>query len=236
MQSFNCIISPFDKFWDLSQNANQERWLVALKAAIDHVRFDVSVTTAKQFLELLKDKSEYFQWGLLMHFPIVCAGSFNSTKDKLANGKEMIKLKVTEKVNLLKQWTRVPTAKCQQFAQWYNGGDSLLLTDAFKADPASCKVVALDCNNNTNKGLVRRYKIQLCIVDQLILHVLKNHLALTASTYKSFLALKRDLSLIDKILGNKIHSGLILMRKMLGVFKPKTIVEVCHLARRNLIR
>ena len=57
-QSFNCIISPFDKFWDLSQKANQERWLVASKAASNHVRFDVSVATAKQFLELLKDKSE----------------------------------------------------------------------------------------------------------------------------------------------------------------------------------
>ena len=61
-QSFNCIISPFDKFWDLSQKADQERWLVASKAASVHVRFDVSVATAEQFLELLKDKSEYFRW------------------------------------------------------------------------------------------------------------------------------------------------------------------------------
>jgi hypothetical protein len=68
--TYNSIISPFDKFWDLSQKADQERWLVASKAASDHVRFDVSVATADQFLELLKDKSEYFRWGLLMHVPV----------------------------------------------------------------------------------------------------------------------------------------------------------------------
>ena len=93
---------------------------------------------------------------------------------------------------------------------------------------------SLTFSRRTLPVAVCRYKIQLCIVDQLILHVLKNHLM--TSTYKSFLAHKRDFSFIDEILGNKIHSGLILMRKMLGVFKPKTIVEVCHLARRNLIR
>jgi hypothetical protein len=226
-QSFNCIISPFDKFWDLSQKADQERWLVASKAAINHVCFDVSVATAEQFLKLLKDKSEYFRWGLLMHVPIAGDGSFDGNKDKLANGKETMKIEVTKKVNLLTQWTKVPTAKCQQFAQWYNGGDSVLLTDVFQADPASCKVVALDYSDNTNKGLVRGYKIQLRIVDQLILHVLKNNNM--TSTYKSLIAHKHDFAFIDEILGNKIHSGLILMRKMLNVCKPKTIVEVCHL-------
>ena len=162
-----------------------------------------------------------------MHIPIAGDGLFDGTKDKLANGEEMMKIVVTEKVNLLTQWTKVSTAKCQQFAQWYNGDDTVLLADVFQADPASCKVVALDCNNNTNKGLVRRHKIQLCIVNQLILHVLKNHL--TTSTYKSFLAHKHDFSFIDKISGNEIHSGLILMCKMLDVYKPKTIVEVRHL-------
>ena len=159
--TYNCIISPFDKYWDLSQKADQERWLVASKAASDHVRFDVSVATADQFLELLKDTSEYFRWGLLLHVPITGDGSFDSTKDKLANGEETMKVTITEKVNLLTQWTKVSTTKCQQFAQWYNGDGNVLLTDAFQADPASHKVVALDCNDNTNKGLVRRYKIQL---------------------------------------------------------------------------
>jgi len=224
--TYNCIISPFDKYWDLSQKADQERWLVASKAACNHVRFDVSVATADQFLKLLKDKSEYFRWGLLMHVPIAGDGLFDSTKDKLANGEETMKVTITEKVNLLTQWTKVPTTKCQQFAQWYNGDDTVLLIDAFQPDPPSRKVVALNCNDNTNKGLVRRYKIQLRIVDQLILHVLKNHL--TTSTYKLFLADKNDFSFIDEISGNEIHSGLILMRRMLDVCKPKTIVEVRH--------
>ena len=114
-QSFNCIISPFEKFWDLSQKANQECWLLASKAASDHLRFDVSIATADQFLELLKDKSEYFRWGLLMSIPVTGDGSFNG--NKLANGEETMKVEFTEKVNLLTHWTKVTTAKCQQFAQ-----------------------------------------------------------------------------------------------------------------------
>ncbi len=40
---YNNITSPFNKPWDLSQKADQERWLVASCATTDHVRFDVSV-------------------------------------------------------------------------------------------------------------------------------------------------------------------------------------------------
>jgi hypothetical protein len=57
--TYNNITSSFDKPWDLSQKADQERWLVASKAACDHICFDISVTTAETFLELLKDKSKY---------------------------------------------------------------------------------------------------------------------------------------------------------------------------------
>ena len=142
--TYNCIISPFDKYWDLSQKADQERWLVASKAVSDHVRFDVSVATADQFLELLKDKNEYFRWGLLMHVSIAGNGSLDDTKDKLVNGEETMKVTITEKVNLLTQWTKGLTTKCQQFAQWYNGDDNVLLTDAFQVDPASRKVFALE--------------------------------------------------------------------------------------------
>jgi hypothetical protein len=151
----------------------------------------------------------------------------NPAPRKSANGKETMKVMITKKVNLLTQWTKVSTAKCQQFAQWYNGTDSVLLTDAFEEDPAKRKVVALDCNEDNNKGLVCRHKIQLHIIDQLILHVLKKHL--TTSSYKSFLAHKHEFSFIDEVLGNEIHSGLVLMRKMLDFCKPKTIIEVCHL-------
>ena len=162
-----------------------------------------------------------------MSVPIVGDGSFAGTKDKLANSEETMKVEFTEKVNLLTHWTKVPTAKCQQFAQWYNGDDIVLLSEVFEMDPANCKVVALDCNDNSNKRLIRHYKIQLCIIDQLILHVLKNHL--TTSTYKSFLTHKNDFSFIDEVLGNEIRSGLVLMHKMLDVCKPETIVEVRHL-------
>jgi hypothetical protein len=224
---YNDITSPFDKPWDLSQKADQECWLVASKAASDHVRFDVSVATAKTFLKFLKDKSEYYCWGLLVTIPIDGDGLFNGTKAKLANGKDTMKIEFGTKVHLLTQWTKVSITKCQQFVQWYNGDDSMLLSSPFEPDPTKRKVVTLNCNEDNNKGLICHHKVQLRIIDQLILHVLKNHL--TTSTYKSFLAHKNEFSFLDEKTGNNIYSGLVLMRNRLDVCKPETIVEVCHL-------
>jgi hypothetical protein len=116
-----------------------------------------------------------------MTVPISGDGVFDGTTAKLANGKDAMKINFSDKHHLLTQWTKVPNAKCQQFAQWYNGDDSIHLDSPFKADPTKRKVIALNCNDKDNKGLVCRYKVQLCIIDQLILHVLKNHL--TTSTY-----------------------------------------------------
>ena len=161
-----------------------------------------------------------------MSVPTAGDSSFDGTNDRLANSEETMKVTITERVNLLTQWTKVPTAKCQQFVQWYNGANSVLLTNAFKEDPAKCKMVALDCNKDNNKGLVRRHKVQLCIINQLILHVFKNHL--TTSTYKYFLTHKHDFS-FNEVSGNEIHSGLVLMQKMFDVCKPETIVAACHL-------
>jgi hypothetical protein len=129
--------------------------------------------------------------------------------------------------NLLMQWTKVPTKKCQQFAEWSNSADSMTLNAPFKSNPTLCKVIALNCNDDTNKGLVRCYKVQLRIINQLILHVLKNHLA--TSFYKSFLVHQHEFSFTNKKTGNQVNSGLILMRKMLNVCKPETIIEVCHI-------
>jgi hypothetical protein len=150
---YNNITSPFDKPWGLSQKADQERWLVISKGASDHVCFDISVTTAKTFLELLKNKSEYYCWGPLMTIPIDGDGLFDGTKAKLTNGKDAMNIKFGTKVHLLTQWTKVSTAKCQQFAQWYNGDNSMLLNSLFELDPTKRKVVALNCNEDTTKGL-----------------------------------------------------------------------------------
>jgi hypothetical protein len=88
-------------------------------------------------------------------------------------------------------------------------GDMVKLNNNFESNPKLRRVIALNCNNATNKGLVCRYKVQLRIIDQLILHVLKNHL--TTSSYKSFLAHKHEFLFINKKTGNEWHSGLILM-------------------------
>jgi hypothetical protein len=87
--------------------------------------------------------------------------------------------------------------------------------DKFKSNPELRRVIAFDCNDAKNKSLVYRYKVQLRIIDQLILHVLKNHL--TNSSYKSFLAHKHEFLFIGKTTGNEWHSGLILMQKMLDI-------------------
>ena len=158
-----------------------------------------------------------------MSVPTAGEGSFDGTKDKLANGEETMKVAITDRVNLVTHWTKVPTVKCQQFAQWYNDANSVVLTNAFKEDLIATKTTTRDLSANT------RFSFTSSVINQLILHVLKNHL--TTSTYKSFLAHKHDFSFIDEILVNEIHSGLVLMQKMLDVCKPETIVEICHLER-----
>ena len=99
--------------------------------------------------------------------------------------------------------------------------------DAPFGEAVDLKVVRLDCSPTDNIRLVRRYKVQLRIIDQLVLHVLKNHV--TTTSYKSFLAHKNDFSFTDEKTGNIVYSGLILLRKMLEVSKPETIVKVRHL-------
>ncbi len=114
---YNNITSPFDKPWDLSQKADQEHWLVASRAATDHVRFNVAVATTKMFMKLLKDKSKYFCWNLLMSVPLEGDGSYNNTANTLANDNVTMKANLKNHINLLTQWTKVSTKRCQQFAQ-----------------------------------------------------------------------------------------------------------------------
>ncbi len=153
-----------------------------------------------------------------MLVPLNGNGTYNATSNQLGNGEVAMKVNLQNCINLLTQWTKVPTKKCQQFAQWFNGTDSMMLDAPFESNPTLCKVIAVDCNNDTNKGLVCCYKVQLHINNQLILHVLKNHL--TTSSYNSFLAHQHKFLLIDEKTGNQVNSGLILMSKMLGVCKP----------------
>jgi hypothetical protein len=223
---FNDITSPFDKPWDLSLKADQERWLIASTASSDHVRFDDSVATATAFLELLQDKCKYYRWGPLMLVPIVGDGLFDKTTTTLSGGKTVMKVNMTTRVDLLMHWTQVSTNHCQRYAQWFNGADDMKL-DALFGTTNDRTVIRLDCSPTDNIGLVRRYKVQLRIIDQLVLHILKNHI--TTTSYKSFLAHKHDFSFKDEKTGNVTYSGLILLRKMLEVSKPETIVEVRHL-------
>ncbi len=183
---YNHITSPFGKPWDFSQKADPECWLVASRAASDHVCFDVSVAMAETFMELLKDKGKYYCWNLLMLVPLDSNDTYGRLSNTLAIDDVMMKVNLRNHINLLTQWTKVSTARCQQFAQWYSGNDATRLNDKFKSNHTQHKVITLDCNANGNCDLVCQYNVQLCIINQLILHVLKNHL--TTFSYKSFLA------------------------------------------------
>jgi hypothetical protein len=184
------------------------------------------VATATTFLELLQDKSEYYRWGPLMLVPIDGDDLFNKHSTSLSGGEQVMKVNFMTRVDLLTHWSRVSTDHCQRFAQWFNGADDMVLDAPFGA-VVDRTIVRLDCTPTDNVGLVRRYKVQLRIIDQLVLHVLKNHI--TTTSYKSFLAHKHDFSFKDEKTGNVVYSGLILLHKMLEVSKPETIVEVRHL-------
>ena len=224
--AFNDITSPIDKPWDLSLKADQERWLVPSTASSNHVRFDVLVATATAFLGLLQDKSEYYRWGPLMSVPIDGDVLFDETPTTLSSGKEVMNVNMATCIDLLTHWTKVSTEHCQRFAQWFNGADDMKL-DAPFGKAVDQTAVCLDCSPTDNIGLVRRYKVQLRIIDLLVLHVLKDHI--TTTSYKSFLAHKNDFLFQDEKTSNIVYSGLILLQKMLEISKPKTIVEVGHL-------
>ena len=226
MAPFNDIRSPFDKPWDLSLKADQEHWLVASTASSAHVCFNVSVAMAMVFLELLQDKSKYYHWGPLMTVPINGDGIFDKNSTSLYGGETVMKVNFLTRINMLTHWTKVSTNHCQHFVQWFNEANDMKL-DAPFGEAISQKVVHLNCSPTDNIGLVRSYKVQLRIINQLVLHFLKNHV--TTTSYKSFLAHKNGFSFTDEKTSNIVYSGLILLRKMLEVSKPETIVEVHHL-------
>jgi hypothetical protein len=182
--------------------------MAATKADKDHKRFDLSVATAQTFMELVQDKGEFYRWSRLMCVPMQGDGAFDGTTNTLANGDTVMKINFFLRHDLLTKFTSLSVRVCQLFAQWFNGDDAMRLDMPFP-DHTARRVVSLDCNAAGNVGLVRCYKVQLRIIDQVVLHSLKNHL--TAAFYKSFLAHKVKFSFIDKKIGNPVYSGLILL-------------------------
>jgi hypothetical protein len=88
-------------------------------------------------------------------------------------------------------------------------------------------VVAIDPNAPDNHGLVSRYKIQLWILDKLVLFTIRNHI--TQDSFKTFLAHKHNIAFQDEKSESIVLSGLILFRKIIEISKPETIIEVRHL-------
>jgi hypothetical protein len=113
-------------------------------------------------------------------------GHFDSTMNTLAKGKPL-------RHDLLTRWTLVLVKACKHFAKWFNGNNTMWLDMPF-ADHTTQKVVSLDCKAAGNVGHVCCYKVQLRIINQLVLYVLKNHI--TVASYKSFLDHKVEFSFI----------------------------------------
>ncbi len=52
-----------------------------------------------------------------MSVPLDGDGTYNNTSNQLGNGDVAMKVDLKNRVNYLTQWTKVTTAKFQQFAQ-----------------------------------------------------------------------------------------------------------------------
>jgi hypothetical protein len=79
-----------------------------------------------------------------MSVPLDGNGTYNNTSNQLGNGDVAMKVDLKNCINLLMQWTKVTTAKCQQSAQWYNSANSMTLDAPFESNLTLCKVSAFD--------------------------------------------------------------------------------------------
>jgi hypothetical protein len=173
--TYNDITDLNNKPWDLSTCADQACWVVALSADSDHKRINVSANTHLLLMDLFEDKAFFFGWEQLVSVPLSGNGLFGPTSATLSNGKPVISVNITAQANVLCLWTSVSLLACQRYAQWFYGGNTQQL-DAPFAPPDNCLVVAIDPNAPNSLGLVPHYKIQLCILDKLVLLTIRNHI------------------------------------------------------------
>jgi hypothetical protein len=224
--TYNNITDLNDKPWDLSTRPDQACWVVASSANSNHKCIDVSVNTTVLLMDLFKDKAFFFGWEQPVNVPLSGNGLFGPASATLSNGEPVMSVNITAQANVIRQWTSVLLLACQRYAQWFYGGDTQQL-DAPFASPDNCLVVAIDLNAPDNLRLVRRYKIQLRILDKLVLLTIRNHI--TQESFKTFLAHKHEFVFRDEKSASVVLSGLIHLRKIIKISKPETIVEVHHL-------
>ncbi len=193
--TYNNIMDLNEKPWDLSTRADQARWVVALLADSDHKRFDVSVNTALLLMDLFEYKAFFFGWEQLVSVPLSGDCLFGPASATLTNGEPVMSVNITAQANVLCQWTSILLLACQRYAQWFYGGDTQQL-DASFAPPDNRLVIAINPNAPNNHGLVRCYKIQLCILDKLVLLTIRNHI--TQESFKAFLTHKHEFVFLDE--------------------------------------
>jgi hypothetical protein len=177
-------------------------------------------------MDLFEDKAFFFGWEQLVSVPLSGNGLFGPASATLSNGEPVMSVNITAQANVLRQWTSVSLPACQRYAQWFYGGDTQQLNAPF-APPENRLVIAIDPNAPNNLGLVCCYKIQLRILDKLVLLTIRNHI--TQESFKTFLAHKHEFVFRYKKSASVVLSRLILLCKIIKISKPETIVEVRHL-------
>jgi hypothetical protein len=210
--TYNDITDLNDKPWDLLTHADQACWIVASLADSDHKRINISINTALLLMDLFEDKAFFFGWEQLVSIPISGNGLFGPASATLSNGKPVMSVNITAQLNVLQQWMSVSL---------------LAWLDVPFAPPDNCLVVTINPNAANNLGLVCRYKIQLCILNKLVLLTIRNHI--TQDSFKTFLAHKHEFAFCDEKFASVVLRGLILLCKIIEISKPETIIKVRHL-------
>ena len=128
-------------------------------------------------------------------------------------------------MNLALYYTTVNLKICQQYALWYNGCESAKLDDKFGKDFKTRFIESVNPNHATNNiRLANQWKIQLRTISNLVLHTLRSHI--TLASLKSFMPYKMSFAFVDRVTGVVKYDGLILLRMMIKISKPDTVIYI----------
>ena len=75
-----------------------------------------------------------------------------------------------------------------------------------------------------NIRLANQWKIQLRTISNLVLRTLRLHI--TFASFKSFMPYKMSFAFVDRVNGVVKYDGLILLRMMIKISKPDTVIDI----------
>ena len=87
---------------------------------------------------------------------------------------------------------------------------------------------SINTNHATeNIRLANQWKIQLRTISNLVLRTLRSHI--TLASFKSFMPYKISFAFLDRVTGVVKYDGLILLRMMIEISKPDTVIDLCEI-------